>query len=1182
MLVRDFLDLPDQTRADDFIVRPDSSAAELARTYTLTSGIRTRLDTLLREIGQSLAKNQDIGRFIYGSFGSGKSHFLRIAAMMLGNDATLYTNARDQGIHQLRNDHAFLETANLLVVEASMVGVTEEVTAFTRHLAKSFDEALERAGKTALRSFGTAAVFAEFDRLCTVVPETFDRFSAKTGYDRAFYERQRADAVAGKDVSAFARDLARFFAGDERSFVPTENEARRQMSEHAAHLGYRGVVFVIDEFILWAQGLSGTGYVGAVNALNALVESADVRPVRFTVLAAIQRSIMDVFPDDASQKVLLEQLARVKDRFPQVYLEDSNLFEIAERRVLAPLPARAEEWRREVATTVRELTQTGRSVLVGDEPAETLVGLYPFHPALLRILSDVSQGLHRARSSLFMLYQLLVELRPTVEIGQIISLGALWDVLFSAEHVANLEGHAPKSDPNHRANLLLKTYGTWERLRGRIAEVGTEAGGSSATVLDLVVKSALLAQLSHTGFLDGGTRGLDRAITIENLLRLNRADIPAMNDRAGVLKIESLITKLATAEPGSVIVDGQGATAIVRIELNAIDLTELLVTLRPPSLFSTLLAEVKTVLGFGAGISSGLEAKFSVPLRANDRSGRVRFERFDNFTASGKESTLAVDGSDEFKLAILIENDVPGAARDAIDNTKAKIEAAREQNQSWAAAWLPEPLTAAGRDALETLAKVEMFEAKTEDFLGRFRAADHVQVKQSMGGLKISARTTLQTALRAAYGSASRVHTMRKEPAELFASGKSDVGERAKLYAVELLERRYPQYPRFTAVAGVSALNRLIALDRRLIGDPSKNILEGDDIDVARKLGEPLELFEPGVGVANIKSGGLYLERLRQAMNDGERNVGKLIARFANEPFGLQRPVVQALIAIIANRDGYRLTVDARALAIAALGDVDPRAELTRGTLVPLDVWNAARKAASGLFAVGDVPIGHNIGTQDALIAMLREPISRGRDVLRRCTVAFDTLDRDGSVVGKCAVRETYVNASKKLAAIDDEAKIIEGLAALDLEPYVATLKAAMVDSVALEELVAFENRSVVTMASPELKSSLEGMLARDVTPVAPDIKRWLGDAKTFVAESVKRAGTKPAVPAPTPPPPTNPPPGGPTSSHALVGTLRADASAAEIESVLATVRSTIEDRLARGRGAASIEVIVRDVGSAS
>ena len=40
MLVRDFLDLPRNATPDEFIVRPESDAADLARKYTLTSAIR--------------------------------------------------------------------------------------------------------------------------------------------------------------------------------------------------------------------------------------------------------------------------------------------------------------------------------------------------------------------------------------------------------------------------------------------------------------------------------------------------------------------------------------------------------------------------------------------------------------------------------------------------------------------------------------------------------------------------------------------------------------------------------------------------------------------------------------------------------------------------------------------------------------------------------------------------------------------------------------------------------------------------------------------------------------------------------------------------------------------------------------------------------------------------------------
>ncbi len=1174
MRVRDFLDLPEHAEADDFIVRPQSTAAELARTYTLTSAIRPKLDGLLREIAFALEHNQDLGRFIFGSFGSGKSHFLRIAAMMLANDTALYDYARDKGIGELRNAHPFLDNANLLVVETSMVGVDDNAAAFTRQLAVSFDRALVSRGKPPLQAFGTQAVFVEFDRLCSRVPETFDHFTRQTGYDRSFYEQQRTRALAGEDVTAFARDVGGFFAGDLRSFQPTESEARTKMAAYAHELGYRGVVFAIDEFILWAQGLTGAGYVTAVNALNALVESAELRPVRFIALVAIQRNIMSVFPNDASEKVLREQLARVKDRFPQIYLEDSNIFEIAERRVLAPRADQADAWRREVATACRELSQGGKSVLVGDEPGFALAQLYPFHPALLRVLSDVSQGLHRARSSLFMLYQLLTEVRPQLEVGQLISLGALWDVLFSTEHLQSLESYAPKNDPNHRANLLLKTHGTWERLRGSIAEAS--GGDTNATILDLMVKSTLLAQLSHTGFLDDGTRGLDRAMTIENLLRLNRADIATMSDKVGVLKIEDLVKKLATSVPGSVVLDGTGPNAIVRVELNAIDLSELLATLRPASLFSTLLAETKAVLGFSAGFTSGQEARFTAPLRANDRSGRIRFESFEQFTASGKSSTLALEGGDEFKLAVLLEGDLTANAQSAVDNARLKIESARDQSQSWAAAWLPQPLSTKGREALEMLAKAELFEAKADDYLGRFRLADHPLVKQGIGGLKISAQTTLRTELRRAYGDGGRVHTMRKEPGELFAAANSDLQDRARLYATQLLERRYPQYPKFGAAANVAALNRLLALDRKLLVDPSQNVLVGEDIDLAKKLGEPLELFEPGVGVANIKSGGLYLDRLRQLVAEGERNVGRLILRLAAEPFGLQRAPAQLLIAVLANRDGYRLMVDNRALTVGAVGDVDSRAELERGTLVTLDVWNKARKAASLLFEVPDVPHAHNIGTQDALAAMLRDPMSRGRETLRRCTAALDTLEQRGYLSGRSVVRELYTSSARQLAAIDDEATVIERLAALDLEPYVATLHAAAQDSNALETLTSYDNLGLVITASPDLKSKLGAALSGEAAPLAPEIERWLKLAREFVGASIKKAGS-PAGP-PVDGPPKNGPPPPATTPAAFTARVRLPIAAAEVDSLVTDIRAALSERLSGEQGVLELEVRVRSV----
>jgi len=73
------------------------------------------------------------------------------------------------------------------------------------------------------------------------------------------------------------------------------------------------------------RGLSFEGYSAAINALNALIETADVKPVRFIAIVAIQRSIATVFPEDRSDQLLREQLIRAKDRFPEIRLEDSKM-----------------------------------------------------------------------------------------------------------------------------------------------------------------------------------------------------------------------------------------------------------------------------------------------------------------------------------------------------------------------------------------------------------------------------------------------------------------------------------------------------------------------------------------------------------------------------------------------------------------------------------------------------------------------------------------------------------------------------------------------------------------------------------------------------------------------------------------------------------------------------------------
>jgi len=186
---------------------------------------------------------------------------------------------------------------------------------------------------------------------------------------------------------------------------------------------------------------------------------------------------------------------------------------------------------------------------------------------------------------------------------------------------------------------LKKTFGTFEHLKPAIDGIA-KPSSDEHNLLSLAVKTALLAQLSHTPFLDAN-RGLDAAITVENLFRLDRADIKAINDTAGMIKVERLLVALAKSEPSVVMLEGTGAGARVRIELDAIDLTELLEILRPGPLFGTLLSQVKLALNLTA--MSGQEGRLNADSRHTNRNGCIRFESFEQFTASGKNSTLALE-----------------------------------------------------------------------------------------------------------------------------------------------------------------------------------------------------------------------------------------------------------------------------------------------------------------------------------------------------------------------------------------------------------------------------------------------------------------------------------------------------------------------------------------------------------
>jgi len=81
MRIQDFLQLQDSTDLDAFITRltdTEEKVRQNLKQYVVGDKVKQRLDHLLASVGRRLDGGRDVGRFIYGSFGSGKSHLLTV------------------------------------------------------------------------------------------------------------------------------------------------------------------------------------------------------------------------------------------------------------------------------------------------------------------------------------------------------------------------------------------------------------------------------------------------------------------------------------------------------------------------------------------------------------------------------------------------------------------------------------------------------------------------------------------------------------------------------------------------------------------------------------------------------------------------------------------------------------------------------------------------------------------------------------------------------------------------------------------------------------------------------------------------------------------------------------------------------------------------------------------------
>ena len=533
--LRDHLQWQDATDLDAFITRLTDSAERVRdnlRTFVVGDKVRQQLETLLREMGLRLGDNRDIGRYIYGSFGSGKSHLLTVLGKMLERDPDVY-DLGHPALRKLRAENPWLDENKVLVVRLNMM----DKKSLSSALYTAFNEALP-SNVPRLGFTDDARVFDLIDRdaqrlggLDVLVSQLASELETRAiaGWPvgmpapmlRKWIEAGRKGGLEGRLALAAAFQNWRNHGQDELRPEDLWLDVRPgldRIARHAKEHGYTAVAWLIDELIIWIRGKNRVEYISQINTLSAMVDHDAARALPFFVAVAVQQDIARTCPEDMSEHDFQAQLGFIKDRFdPRVQLEDQDLYDVAAERVLARRPDRPAADAEAFEAAISALFNRNREAIAafsGNLPPELVRRLYPFHPALLRILVDVTQALSRNRTAVAALYVLLnrhAEMTP----GKFIPVGALWDFVFANENVQFIRGNT-----STRFNQRMSdSYDTYVRLEGKIDAIARD-NATEPAVLRSLVRTVLLSQLSDRPYFADGLALRERITALDNLRNL--------------------------------------------------------------------------------------------------------------------------------------------------------------------------------------------------------------------------------------------------------------------------------------------------------------------------------------------------------------------------------------------------------------------------------------------------------------------------------------------------------------------------------------------------------------------------------------------------------------------------------------------------------------------------------------
>jgi hypothetical protein len=979
MLISDHLDLPDRPDLDRFIARLDDAAPETRRArireFVVTDGLFKGVDALLGSAGERLDQGKDIGRFVYGSFGSGKSHLMTLLGCMLEHDEAVYDHGHSS-LRKLRDTHEWLDRRSTLVVRVNMMGKTTFVHAlydafnlalppgaprldFTddERVFQLFEKDAERLGgiDEALKSMVDAGLLEGLDGFpqglpLPVLQETFWQWRRESDRDKRLALAAAVETWRNHGETPVRPDDL---------WVPAMQGFDR-MARHASSLGFNTVTWLIDELVIWLRGQSGAAYEAQINTLSSMVDHDTPRVLPFFVLVAVQTDIAETCPADLSEEAFRKHLNFVSNRFqPALHLEEQDLFQVCAQRVLARRPGLSDAaWRAYNDAVDGTISRSDRLVgeLAGGVDRSLIRSLYPFHPSTLRVLVDVTQALSRNRTAIAALYGLLDRHKDLV-VGRFLPLSSLWDILFTPDNVRALEN----SSKSELAQRLSQTSKTWERLAGKVASVTrddsvpTVDGPTRAeTELRQIVRTGLLCQLSEKPYFPDG-RGLREAVTCSTLYAFSQADISALTEATGRAKVVRQVRKLALAATEVSVTDGEDP--IVDIRVRNLDVDKVLAAARARVQHHHRFAFIRTLLRdvLGLPIGDKTSGPVKVTWRGTDRTGRVVVCNVRRLTYAGAKSEFD-QGDDAF--LILIDYPFDEEAGCTRQDDLSNAQSARARATSWAACWLPEHLTPTEMAALDDAAAVDIVRQDRNTWLANYSSTDAKELAAGLEAAQATRRSMLEDAVRRVYFHQHELFGMKASLEGLSLTG-GDTTKALDSLGRQILNRRYEKHPALGRRASAADLTDVAEWAIKAAMTGREHVVPRGQTGLVEAIAVPLQLVWPGEGVVTARRDGEYLSRVMdwcadRAAFEAIALRSLLSADSAGDGwgFGFTKDISDLFLWWLLQVEGYEAQEAGRSVTVHGLRQLPERFRLVKDEVVDAPVWDKALRVASELLEV--------------------------------------------------------------------------------------------------------------------------------------------------------------------------------------------------------------------------------------